>query len=93
MRYIGRVDVAFNEYVPVIMTVATMGIVSNSVFVFSMVCFFGYVFSSLLFNYADLLNKLKNRPEEGSIFSKINYLVSGMFVMALFVSYWINVQY
>ena len=93
MRYIVRVDVAFDEYIPIIMTVMTMGIISNSVYVFSMVCFFGYIFSALLFNYADLLSKLRAGPKEGSIFSKINYLVSALFIGAVFLSYWINDEY
>lgn len=53
-----------------------------------MVCFFGFIFSSLLFNYANLLSKLKAQPSEDSIFIKTNKLISGVFVIALFISYW-----
>jgi len=78
---------------PIIFTILTLGILTHSVYVFSMVCFFGYAFSSLLFNYADLLSKLRRGLTRSSIFSKLNYLFSGMFIIALFISYLIDQEW
>jgi hypothetical protein len=58
-----------------------------------MVCFFGYFFASLLLNYADLLATMKNKSQKKSIFSKIQRFVSGLFIIALFIDYWIDSQF
>jgi hypothetical protein len=58
-----------------------------------MVCSFGYLFSSLLLNYADLLLKARTQSEEASIYSKINKLLSGVFIIALFINYWADSEY
>lgn len=41
------------------MSIVVLGIITQSVYIYSMVCFFGYTFSALLFNYAHLLDKLE----------------------------------
>ena len=93
MRYIVRIDLVFDEYMPIILTILLLGSLARAKWIFSMVCFFGYSFFSLLFNYADVIYKIKNGPESDSKLAKANYLVSGFFVIALFISYWINMEF
>ena len=93
IRYIIRIDVAFEEYMPIIMTTLVLGILTHSTYVLTMVCFFGYLFSTLLFNYADLISKLRRGVNNSSAFSKINYLISGLFIIGLFLSYWVNQEW
>ncbi len=59
IKYFIRIDAIFNEYLPVLMSILVIGILTHSTYIFTMVCFFGYIFTSLLFNYANLLSKLK----------------------------------
>lgn len=71
------------------MSVVVVGLVTRSIFIFSMVCFFGFAFTSLLFNYAHLLDKLEDAPDRKSLFARTNHLLSSLFVLGLFISYWI----
>lgn len=89
LKYCRRIDEAFNEYVPIIMSVTVIGLVTRSIYIFSMVCFFGYAFTSLLFNYAHLLDKLEDAPDRKSLFARTNHLLSSLFIFGLFISYWI----
>lgn len=89
LKYCRRIDDAFNEYVPIIMSVIVVGLVTKSIFIYSMVCFFGFAFTSLLFNYAHLLDKLEDAPDKKSLFARANHLLSSLFIFGLFVSYWI----
>lgn len=89
LKFCRRIDDAFNEYVAIIIPVIVIGLITRSIFIFSMVCFFGFAFTSLLFNYAHLLDKLEDAPDKKSIFAQANHLLSSLFVFGLFISYWI----
>lgn len=93
MKYCRRVDDAFNDYVPVILSVIVLGILTKSVYIYSMCCFFGYAFSALLFNYVHLLDRLEGTHDNNSLFGKANQLISSLFIIGLFVSYWISNQF
>ena len=71
------------------MCMIVVGYLTKSIYIFSMVCFFGFAFTSLLFNYAHLLDKLEDAPDQKSIFTRANHLLSSLFIFALFISYWI----
>lgn len=90
MKYCRRIDDAFNDYVPIILSVIVLGILTKSVYIYSMCCFFGYAFSSLLFNYIHLLDKLEGSGENKSFFGRANQLISSLFIIGLFISYWIS---
>lgn len=89
LKYCRRVDDAFNDYIPVVMSLVVLGICTQSVYIYSMCCFFGYAFSSLLFNYVHLLDRLEGGHEK-TFFGRANQLISSMFLLGLFVSYWIS---
>lgn len=89
LKYCRRVDDAFNDYIPVIMSVVVLGILTKSVYIYSMCCFFGYAFSSLLFNYIHLLDRLQSINLK-TMFGRANQLVSSLFVIGLFISYWVS---
>lgn len=92
LKYCRRVDDAFNDYVPVIMSVVVLGILTRSVYILSMCCFFGYAFSSLLFNYVHLLDLLEG-PSKDTFFGKVNQLISSLFIIGLFISYWASTEF
>jgi hypothetical protein len=41
------------------MCTIVLGMLTNSTYIFSMACFFGYLFITLLINYANIISKLK----------------------------------
>lgn len=91
MKYCRRIDDAFNDYIPIILSVIVLGIITQSVFIYSMCCFFGFAFSALLFNYAHLLDRLERTTptDSKSFFGRANQLISSLFIIGLFISYWI----
>jgi len=93
MKYCRRIDDAFNDYVPVILCVIVLGMLTRSVYIYSMCCFFGYAFTSLLFNYAHLLDRLEGSTENKSLFGRANHLIASLFIFGLFISYWISSEY
>ena len=92
LRYCRRVDDAFNDYVPVIMSLVVLGICTKSVYIYSMCCFFGYAFSSLLFNYVHLLDRLEGADKK-TFFGRANQLISSLFIIGLFISYWVSTEF
>lgn len=92
MRYCRRVEDAFNDYIPIIMSVVVLGILTKSVYIYSMCCFFGYAFSSLLFNYGHLLERLEG-PRSKTLFGRVNHLISSLFIIGLFISYWASGEF
>jgi hypothetical protein len=90
MSYACRVDDAFNDYIPIILSVMVLGILTQSVYIFTRCCFFGFAFSSLLFNFAHLLDRL----EEGqrgrrSFFGSASQLIGSLFIIGVFISFWV----
>jgi hypothetical protein len=94
LRYCRRVDDTFSFHIPIIMSIVVLGILTESVYIFSMCCFFGYAYATLLFNFSILLDKMEGSSEyDSSIFAKINKLISSFFIIGLFVSYWISNEF
>jgi hypothetical protein len=59
IKYFIRIDAIFNEYLPVLMSILVIGILTHSTYIFTTVCFFGYILSSQQLNYGNLLYKHK----------------------------------
>ena len=82
----------FGEYIPVIMVSVTLGILVESTYILSMMCFFGYLFVNLLFNYAQLFEKLATKTES-PLTPQIISNLAGLFMVAYFLGLLIRTQY
>lgn len=75
-----------------VMCVLVLGILTGSTAVFSLGAFFCYTLSAILFNYLKLNSRIGKQfmRQETRPFLE---LLSGMFMLAIFISYFVRTQF
>lgn len=81
-----EIKLLFEQYLPVIMCVVVLGIMTGSTEVFSLAMFFCYLFSEVIFNYLKVSGKQGSKEHRPFL-----QLVPGIFMVALFISYFIRI--
>lgn len=74
------------------MCVLVAGILTGSTEVFSLAMFFCYVFSGVLFNVLKVNTRIKKEFMSNGVRPYLS-LISGIFMFALFVSYFIRLEF
>lgn len=87
-----QVNIIFNEYLPIVFCTMILGTVTASTMVFSLAMFFCFIFSATVFNYTKLYNKLK-KQYKSKTFQPYLGLLSSLFILALYGSYFIRQEY
>ena len=85
-------QVLFEEFLPIIMCVLVLGILTASTEVFSLAMFFCYVFAGVLFNYLKVNTRIKKEHLQDTTRPYLS-LISGVFMFALFISYFIRPEF
>lgn len=85
-------QILFEEFLPVVVCVLVLGILTASTEVFSLAMFFCYVFSGVLFNYLKVNSRIKKEHLSDTTRPYLE-LISGFFLFALFVSYFIREEF
>ena len=76
------------EHVPIILGVLVTGIMTSSTLIFSLACFFCYLFCNLIFDFIRIEEKLRSEHKQGIVVSKLVKVLSGFFVLLILASYW-----
>lgn len=61
--------------------------------IYSLACFFIYLFGSLLFDFLHLEERLKMQYKRGTTVRRAVKVVAGGFLLGLFISYWALREY
>lgn len=87
-----EIKVLFEQMLPVIMCVLVLGILTGSTAVFSLAMFFCYATSTILFNYLKTNSRIGKQymREETRPYLE---LLSGMFMLAIFISYFVRTEF
>jgi hypothetical protein len=87
-----QINVIFNEYFAVIFCTLIFGIITGTTLIFALAMFFCYLFSATIFNYMKLYDRLKTQYKNQT-FRPFTGMMSSIFVMGLFISYFIRTEY
>jgi hypothetical protein len=92
MSLFRQVNIIFNDYISIIFCTLVLGIITTGTLVFSLAMFFCYIFSSTIFNYMKLYHRLQQKYKNQS-FKPFVGLISSIFIMALYISYFVRREY
>ena len=70
-----------------------VGMLTDSTFVFSVACFFCYLFFSLIFDFLHMEERFKRGYRSGFVPGRIVKIFSGLFIIMLFIDYWVVTEY
>ena len=77
------------EHLPIIISVLVVGLLTGSTGVFSLACYFCYLFCNILFDFIQIEEKIRSEYKRGIIVSRLVKLGSGLFIIAIIISFWI----
>lgn len=85
MYFYQQVVDVYEKYLPIIISVVVMGILTQNCEVFSLAMFFCYIISTFLLDYAEMFQKLKSEYQSNTIAPYV-HLVSSGFMLAIFIN-------
>lgn len=86
------VNEIFDYNIPVIMCCMILAMLVEGTFILSAVCFFCYLFFNLVFNYANLVEKLEMKMES-RILPTVLQLMGSCFIIVFFVGLLIRKEF
>ena len=92
MYFYNQIVDVYEKYLPIIMTMIVMGILTDCCEVLSLALFFGYILSTFMLDYAEMFDKLKKEYQSKTLIPFIN-LVSSFFLVGIFLNLLTRNQY
>ena len=77
----------------IIFSVFTLGMLTQITYVFSVACFFCYLFCSLIADFLELHQLMKEGYKEGVTVGRVVKIMGHLIIIALFISYWADGEY